>query len=445
METWRGRVVVRGSGRPIAGAIVSDGFRVAATDANGGFELAAHDEQSFIFVSSPGDFAPPTDEYRRPLFHRALPPADPLLFELEPVSLDKHSFALLSDLHLGRGDGKVQFPKNVIPRVNALKPSFVLIGGDISFQEGVIEDILAMQRLFEAPVYHAIGNHEMMMDRLHPKRAFQRLLGPTYYSFTCGRVHYVMLDGCTPAPYRTGWQNVVGFIDDVQLRWLEEDLARVAPGHSVVAFIHIPIVSQYSERRGIGPKEEPAWEIMNDDKVVDLLAKHKVKVVFQGHMHENEHIHCRGIRFIETASVSGAWWAGDNVDGSPQGFRLVTCEGAEVSSAWVATDPGDGHLLGAEMVGPAARGDNGTHLDLIVNVFDGDPAETKVECREKGNGYWAVMKALPIDVHPHKWRGTVTVCAGVRPGLELEVRVSGSPAGGTHRVTLNEKGVLSGA
>ncbi|MBA2305103.1 MAG: hypothetical protein H0W08_21085, partial [Acidobacteria bacterium] len=63
---------------------------------------------------------------------------------------------------------------------------------------------------------------------------YRERLGPNHYSFTYGGVHFVGLDTVDIADL---WY--YEHVDEVQLAWLEADLARLPPGTPVVTFNHI--------------------------------------------------------------------------------------------------------------------------------------------------------------------------------------------------------------
>ena len=87
------------------------------------------------------------------------------------------------------------------------------------------------------PVWSVPGNHEnfgierhlSLVSPKHPlygKGMYRQRLGPNYYSFTYGGVHFVGLDSVDIADL---WY--YGHVDDAQLAWLRADLeSRARPG-----------------------------------------------------------------------------------------------------------------------------------------------------------------------------------------------------------------------
>lgn len=409
----------------IAGVVVSDGKSVVSTDQDGYFELKSDEEREFVFISIPKGYEIPSDSQNRAYFYQSIVRGENVQFELERSvdSQQEYMFLHLTDLHLGRGKGMEEFKATVLPEINGYQPAFLTITGDFSFQEGIKQAYLDLLGQFRAPVFNAIGNHEMMIQCLDPKKDYKQLLGPTYYSFNFGEFHYVVLDGCTAAPWRKDWKNVVGFIDETQMGWLKQDLDFIPAGTPTIVFIHIPIVSQNTERFGMEEKEEPAWEIINDQEVITLLSQYNIKFVLQGHIHENAHMYEKGIHFVESGAVCGSWWNGNNKDDSFPGYRVVHISGTSASMYYKPTgkDP-ELHLFSIESPQfgePVAE----TTVCMKVNVFDGDPYNTTVRCRIEG-GEWFELKAAHVHIHPHLWEGQLDVTDYPASTVVLEVEVT---------------------
>ena len=118
--------------------------------------------------------------------------------------------------------------------------------------------------------------------------------------FDFGGVHCIVLDGNKPLPGETGWKAVHGAVEGSEMAWLEADLAAQPAGKPIIVGVHIPIVSTYPERRRHSPKDAPYRETTNDKALTGLFARHKVRLVLQGHMHENERITIGGVEYVES-------------------------------------------------------------------------------------------------------------------------------------------------
>jgi len=79
-----------------------------------------------------------------------------------PAALAGTRLAQISDVHVGSRSGR--FLRRVVRRVNATRPDYVLITGDlIDFENISVAEIGSLAEL-EAPAYFIIGNHERYVD-----------------------------------------------------------------------------------------------------------------------------------------------------------------------------------------------------------------------------------------------------------------------------------------
>jgi hypothetical protein len=226
------------------------------------------------------------------------------------------------------------------------------------------------------PVRNSVGNHEMMYTKENPRDDFQQLFGPTYYSFDVGQVHYVTLEGCRVDRLENGYKNVVGLLSARELNWLEHDLKNVPDGTTTVVAVHIPLVSDYPERRDTTSEKAPYWVIQNADRVIELLSKHNVSLVLQGHLHENNRMFSKGIEFVESNSICGTWWKSsegmreNGVSGEPRGYRMLEVRNARVEHRYLSSAESRVDAIG-EIVGRPKKLPAGKNASLQVNIFDG--------------------------------------------------------------------------
>ena len=61
------------------------------------------------------------------------------------------------------------------------------------------------------------------------------------------------------------------------------------------------------ERREQSPKDAPYWEVTNDRQLTDLFSRHHVRMVLQGHMHENERQTVGGVEYVESIMEDIRW------------------------------------------------------------------------------------------------------------------------------------------
>jgi len=427
----RGRVL--GDGKPLARVQVSDGCRVVQTDRGGNYALhVGKDSGRFIFVSAPRGYW--TDEFYMPIAKAAQEgKAD---FSLDPLDQpDRFDFVFMADMHLERREVGIPKLMATVAEINGLKPTaaFLLAQGDICLQGGSGEEYVGCLGSATMPVRNGAGNHEMMLRHKNPRDDFERLFGPTYYSFDWGQVHCIVLDGNKPIPEQSGWKAVHGTVEASELAWLIADLAAQPEGKPIVVSVHIPIVSSYPERRSHSPKNAPYWEMTNSEVLTELFAQHDVRLVLQGHMHENERTTVDGVEYVESISVSGSWWKSGagmerGVDNCPRGYRIVSVDGDKITHRYQPSCESRVDRQG-EFYGLDKSLVMGERSEFVFNCYDapnGATAAARID-----DGAWQSMSAFTAPspataglTMPHHFR-LVANTTTLQPGLHtIQVRVT---------------------
>lgn len=427
----RGHVV--SASKPLRGVRVSDGFRVVTTDASGEFVIpVGPDSGPFLFVTTPAGYW--TDQFAIPIESavRRKP-----VFDLQAGQVgQKYTAVYLTDVHLGEGHAERSYARfgATIDEINALDPLPALcwVGGDITLQGGKGERYVELMSRLKMPVRNAVGNHEMLVREADPRERFHRLFGPTYYSFDVGSVHYVTLDGCQVNPQAEGYKNVEGRLSARELQWLAEDLRQVPAGMATVASVHIPLVSDYAERRGTTAERVPYWIMSNAEEVVDLLARHGVTLVLQGHLHENQRSRRKGIEFVESISVCGRWWKAaegsreHGVSGEPRGYRLLEIDGSSIRHRYQSSAEARVTTIG-EIVGRPARLAGDKETVLAINIYDAT-ADAVVWASLDKESFVRLKRGTSHRYHEdlqpsHHWEWTVPALALPAGPHRIRVRV----------------------
>lgn len=317
----------------VAGAAVSDQCMVVATDAEGRYRLSEPCDSGIVFVSVPSDFRV-EGAFWHP-FDTASPDSQ-ADFALErrpgPASF---SFLHASDTHVSQESvGRMRAFERVVDKA---RPDFVLVTGDL-VRDALRVDERQAREYYELylseigkigpPVWSIPGNHEnfgierhkSLVSPDHPlyaKGMYRHYLGPTYYSFNYGGVHFVGLDTVDIADL---WY--FGHIDSRQMQWLRQDLEKVSPGTAVVSFNHIPFFSAIStvwgyDEASVAPTlikidgvNQYRHSVSNAMDVIHLLsAGHDYSLALGGHMHAREKLEYevagRNVRYYQTAAVVG--------------------------------------------------------------------------------------------------------------------------------------------
>lgn len=336
--------------RPLAGVVVSNQLEVVRSGPDGRYVLASPG-YGVVFVTQPRGYRAASSFWREVTDGGS---ADfPLQADDDPEAF---SFVHASDSHVS----EESLPR--LERLRALlaerRPAFVLFSGDL------VKDALrvaepearryydlytAAVAAFPAPVWSAPGNHEIfgierhhsLVGREHPlfgKKMYRKRLGPNYYSFERGRVHFIALD---TVDIDDLWYH--GHVDEPQLRWLEQDLAMLAPGATVVTFNHIPLRSAGLSVAGyvdsgaapslirVGAATRYRHVVSNAAEVLRRLSGFDHTLALGGHNHAFERLlldpRPGATRFHQAAAVVGP---GSGAAPSPSGVTLYRVEGAAI-------------------------------------------------------------------------------------------------------------------
>jgi outer membrane protein assembly factor BamB len=414
----RGRVLVDGVGYPDAS--VSDGLHVVRTGIDGSYELPG--AGPFVVLTRPTGFT--TERW----FAAA---ADEIVFELVPVQQAvPFTFAQVTDLHLslgdtaygdGQGDATLWFADGALhervvttPAVLAQlleeladrSPAFVVATGDLT-NNGTEDELAAWTRTVAAarvPVVAVPGNHDHHSAE-PPDLPYERHLGPRWFSFDHGGVHFAAIDWFT-------WR--MRLDREAQEAWLAADLAVLPAGTPVVLLTHDQMDSAFYDRLPVRPVAS-----------------------FSGHWHTTRVVEHAGTVHYNTGTATFG-----GLDHSPAHYRLATWDGTALSVRTVARGPSglDGATMragtaagagewavategGAHLSGPVVHGD---HV-LVVSRSEDRPGGT-LECRRlvDGSPAWttrlaSAVKAEPVVVDDAVVASSVsgeTVCVDVATGAE---------------------------
>ena len=161
-------------------------------------------------------------------------------------------------------------------------------------------------------------------------KMFEKHYGKSYGSFDYKGIHFIRLNGMHPT------KQAFATIDQEQITWLKEDLAKTGLETPIVVSTHVPLLSLYY------PVVEGSMQardmIDNTKEIVDLLKPYNIKLILQGHQHIYEQIQERGLWFVTAGGVSANWWTGPLAD-TEEGFLLIKVDNAN-NFSWEYIDYG---------------------------------------------------------------------------------------------------------
>ncbi len=335
----------------VKGISVSDLISVATTNAEGYYQLETVTANKFVMISLPNGFTSKN-------WWTTISTQPSIDFPLT-VLPSKTSFTFIhaSDTHISEKSlSRMQKLREI---VDATKPDFVLITGDlvkdalrVSEKEatGYYELYTKEIQKFTAPVWSVPGNHEnfgierhlSLVSKDHPlygKKMYHHFLGPNYYSFNYGGIHFVGLDD---VDFEDLWY--YGHVDSVQFNWLKQDLTNVPSSTPVITFNHIPFFSgglstTTFEETGPGRTLERENGVLqfrhvvsNAHELVDLISAHPYPVALSGHYHVRQlfwlETEGQKTRFEQTAAVVESVKDGNQT--MPSGVTLYTVKDGKI-------------------------------------------------------------------------------------------------------------------
>ena len=202
--------------------------------------------------------------------------------EPTPAPAEDFYFIQLSDSHWGyEGPANPQASMTLptaIETINSLslQPDFIVFTGDLTHNTDdpferhrrMIEFERIIGRLRVKNLHLMPGEHDAALDF---GTVYQKMFGPTYYTFDHKGVHFIVLDNVSDPR---------GLVGHEQLEWLQRDLSKLDPVTRIVVFTHRPLFDLY-----------PDWEWSTRDgaAVVQMLMPFANVTVFYGHIHQEHH------------------------------------------------------------------------------------------------------------------------------------------------------------
>lgn len=387
----------------LPGVRVSNGREIVATDEDGRYTLPL-DDDDIIFVIKPRGWRTPLSDDLLPRFYYihkpqgspefkyagvsptgALP--DGVNFPLYPQTEPEQFQAILFGDTQPRNQQEVDWiAHDVVEELIGTEASFGVTLGDVAFDNlETFEPLNRAIALIGIPWYNVMGNHDINYDaktRALANESFERVYGPSYYSFDYGPVHFLVLDDIEWLyDDGTGKGRYQGGFGEEQLEFIRTDLAQIPEDQLVVLMMHIPL-TEVNDRHGL----------------YRLIEQRPFCMSISAHEHVHEHVmitHEDGWKgpqphhHVINVTVCGSWWSGAPdergiphtlmADGAPNGYSLISFDGSDYALEFRAAGrPAEYQMLiqAPELI----SGDQGTAVPVYVNVFNGS-ADAVVEMR----------------------------------------------------------------
>jgi predicted MPP superfamily phosphohydrolase len=338
----------------IKGVAISDQVDVVQTNAEGFYHLEPKG-YGLVFISVPDGYKASKSYYLK--IRDAI--KGTWDFPLTKITIPaEFKFIHASDTHLS--EASLNRTQRLKTLSDSLKPEFVLVTGDLIKDALRVPEIEAAAlyemyiretKKFTMPVWSTTGNHEIFgierqtslvskKNPLYGKKMFHHYLGPNYYSFNYGGIHFIALDDID---FEDLWY--YGHVDSVQVEWLKKDLAAVPSTVPVITFAHMPMFSgglslSNFEEEGPGRSLERQsgklhfrHVVSNAQELVAILQTHPYPISLAGHFHARQIFQFESTgqktRFEQAAAVVGN--GGEGFIEMRSGITLYTVKNGQVS------------------------------------------------------------------------------------------------------------------
>ena len=388
---------VRCEGKGIPGVAVSDGFSVVYTKADGSYSISSRLGLGYVFISTPSGYTAPQEGpfprfFRFPSTKTKHPGGVDFDLEADPGQ-NSHTLVCMGDLHLADFHNDLRQYEDFVEDVNSFvktHPSQKFYGvtvGDMSWDQywvsnhfSIRDAIASVGQISGMPIYPVIGNHDYELEKagnIETSEAFRHFVGPVYYSFNIGDVHYVVLDAIECTNTGDGKRSYNRIIVDSELEWFRQDIANVRPDRQLVIISHIPVSG-----------------IKNADKLFALTDHFTKPVHFvTAHYHSIQNTNrlksTDGPRYYDhmAGCPAGSLWMtgyhspGIHIckDGAPGGYFLLYANGADLSWQYKST----GHPISYQF-----RVYDGNMVRLDPNEYVPDACRENLEAFRKIAGEW---------------------------------------------------------
>ena len=407
---------------PLKEIAVSNGRDVVLTDQNGQYQLPLRDN-SAIFVIKPRNWIVSVDKNQLPEFYYffssegasgndfdGLPPTGPLTgpvnFPLYPADEpDNFDVLVFGDTQV-RNESEIYYMANdALSELSGINAAFGVTLGDVVFDDlNLYDHLIGSIATLGIPWRYIPGNHDIdfSADNNNDARgAWYRTFGPSYYSFSHGPAHFIVLDNIrwivegNHRFYRTG-------LGEDQMEFLRNELGRLDRDQLVVLLAHIPWAGA-----------SPLWHDESEQhRFFELIAGHPNSVSLVSHAHRHFHHFIdeeygfpgdKPHHMVVVGTVCGSWYSGAPdeygiphammADGTPSSYAFLHIDGNQWKMSWKATRrPEDFqmHISAPDVV----KSDEKTSVTITAKVFNALP-DAAVKIKIMGTGQWIDMVRKP--------------------------------------------------
>ena len=419
---------IRCRNKGLSNVIVSDGYQVAKTNAEGMYQLPSAKKLGYVFVSIPSGYTAPSIGVL-PQIHKAVDKQQKLQkidFELiDDGDQSEYELIAIGDIQLARRSDDISQFHHFTSEINRYldankgKKVFGITLGDATWDShwlsgpyGFKDYLGDINEIHGLQVFHTMGNHDHELEAegdFYSSAKYRSMIGPTYYSFNIGKFHYVVLDDIECTNDGTGTKATYNtYLVKEQINWLKRDLAAVPKNTPLIITMHAPLYRANGDTY-----------LKNADDMLKCIQKFSKVYILSGHTHiiynvdkldQEPHV-----MELNSGSICGTWWYTGydhpwlhiGKDGSPGGYRILNISGENLTWYFKGIErPADYQFrsydrneihIDIDKVAPSAKekyreqlaenlgeyGELNKENYIYVNVWDWDPS-WKVEISENG-------------------------------------------------------------
>lgn len=204
-----------------------------------------------------------------------------------------------------------------IDMANAIRPEFVVMGGDMIDDNSVpvqVEELLRITGELdsEIPMLWVPGNHDIANDTVVPTPSslsnYREVFGADYYGFDHGQTRFVVLNTVViDHP-----ENVEDELAEQQA-FIEYELSKSNESAHTILLGHHPLFLESAD------EDDSYWNIPGKRRrpILELIHQHGVQIAFAGHWHRNSLAYDGDFEMVTSGPV------GYPLGNDPSGVRIV--------------------------------------------------------------------------------------------------------------------------
>lgn len=448
-------VTDEGTNTGVAKVSVTDGYSVVKTDEAGAYTLTPNPNAVFVYITRPSGYDVKSPWYR--------PLSSEVNFTLEEAteSEAEYTFINVSDTHTSNDPVSTAGLSAFVREVNGLTPPprFVINSGDLINLSKTLSDrpetgdaffrnYVGIMNNLTMPHYHVAGDHTDSSYRLDEfprgdhrsgKPQYWEFLGPNFFSFEYGQIHFMSID----SSYHLGKRQLHGReyptleIQPMHTAWMKEDMTKRSEGTHVVTASETDLVEQC-----------PGF--------LEMAATYDVRFQMTGDIHVVSEKH-HEVPYRTAGALAGCWWNPKCnqlcPDLRPQGYLIYHVTGDKMEAFYKGL--GQRVAITSHVVGAAWTGSVVVEAHL-VQPEDGEGLQlsldgtTWVDMAETSRPFYrAVFRhtvdttTLPDGLHQLHVRSTlsketrtqdvVVVNGGTSAGVQSDATLTFSTAAHSNR------------